>query len=224
MKDKDCQLVSESSEADTGEVTNKIVEGVSGFALVAGYGDSENDDDTDEIQNIFISKSEPLIKNSHSTLFPITKTLDVEDFEPKIDNIKEDIDKSTDFEPKTFQRKKRISVALINAKEKVDSTEISVQRRPGLGFDIDSAIQDKAICPNPEKNRILFVKSSTTELSLSDNKSDVTNVNNESKEISTDKETIEAMYSNLIEKLHFLSSVHSMVPPTQIMAIQAEVR
>lgn len=195
----------------------------SGFSLVAGYSDSEEEDD--ELKSVFIPKPESSSATSHSTLFPIPQQLDVNDFQPLVEKPKEDI--TSEYESKVFQRKKRIDVVLMNTGKKKDDTpgdHENVTR--GLGFSDNSSVKDKSkTYPGFEKGGVLFVKSDVLNPSTESSKNERREVENHAEpkdDALTEK--LEDMYVNLVEKLGFLNSAHSAIPPTQTMVIQAEVR
>lgn len=197
---------------------------ISGFSLVAGYSDSE-EEENDEIKSVFIPKSEPTPQVSHSTLFPITQPVDVKDFQPKIEDTKEVEEKSPpDFGVKAFQRKKRIGVALMNtAKKKVEESKEPLRR--GLGFTNDSDSTDKgSLYPGFAKGGVMFVKSDVLNPSLPKNETNDRENSTEKVDETINQAKVEEMYSTLLEKLGFLNSAHSEIPPTQTMVIQAEVR
>lgn len=105
---------------------------VTGFSLVAGYGEDsdEEQEDEEEMKDLFQNSSSVPVKNpmSHSTLFPITEPIDVTQFDsPKVTEKSPEENKVDVIDVKAFQRKRRIGVDLINTrvrcKEKKDEEE-----------------------------------------------------------------------------------------------------
>lgn len=202
---------------------SKEKKNIAGFSLVAGYSDSE-EEESSEIKTIFAPKPEPLPKVSHSTLFPITQPVDVKDFQPVIEEQKEeDETKTVEIDTKAFQRKRRIGVALINTpKKKENDGDNAEDVRRGFGFKNDSGAASKgSVYAGFQKGGVMFVKSDVLNPPLPPSN---TNEVVEPEEDPADKAKVEEMYSTLVEKLGFLNSGHPLIPPTQTMVIQAEVR
>lgn len=214
-----------TSSIEENEQTGKEKKSISGFSLVAGYSDSE-EDESNEIKTLFAPKQEPIPKVAHSTLFPITQPVDLKDFQCKIEEKKDEEEKIADFGSKAFQRKKRIGVALINtAKKKEPVIDGNEDSRHGFGFKNETVSERNNLYPGFSKGGVMFVKSDVLNPSApnSNENSQINNVE-EVKENEVEKIKVEEMYSTLLEKLVFLNSGHPVVPPTQTMVIQAEVR
>lgn len=194
---------------------------ISGFSLVAGYSDSE-EEENDELKTVFeVPNSEP-IQVSHSTLFPITQPVDVNDFQPPPEQKQDEEEKSSDFISKAFQRKKRIGVALINTAKRKEIIETKDVHIANFNNDLVTAEKVK-LYPGFEKGGVMFVKSDVINPSIPNNETNDSNSVTETKDKVVDKAKVEEMYSTLIEKLGFLNSAHMGIPPTQTMVIQAEV-
>lgn len=172
---------------------------LSGFSLVAGYSDSEDEETETTKPNFIIGPPPEENKISHSTLFPATKPIDVKDFgEPSTPTEDED------FCSKAFQRKRRIGVALINTVKKTKNDDDN--ERKGLGF--SSKEEGTNSSPSFKSGGVMFVKA------------DVLNPTpSEKLEVDTTEET----YTTLKEKLGFLSEGREEVFPVQAMLIQIEV-
>lgn len=206
--------------------SSKEKKSISGFSLVAGYSDSE-EEENNEMKTVFAPKQEPLPKVAHSTLFPITQPVDLKDFQPKVEEKKDEEEEISDFGSKAFQRKKRIGVALINtAKKKEPVVDDNEDSRQGFGFKNDSvALEKNSLYPGFNKGGVMFVKSDVLNPSTpNSNENSQSNNVEEVKGNEIEKLKVEEMYSTLLEKLVFLNSGHPVVPPTQTMVIQAEVR
>ncbi|XP_018565124.1 formin-binding protein 4 [Anoplophora glabripennis] len=195
----------------------------SSFSLVAGYSDSEEEQESEEVKSIFPIPPEPP-KVAHSTLFPITKPIDVKDFlqppESKVET------PNNDFDSKAFQRKRRIGVALVNTGKKKEENldELETEAR-GLGFKSEDATTPNTkdnIYAGFRKGGVMFVKSDVLNPSLPKT-DDSGNVETKTEEVSNVKQAdLEEVYSTLMEKLGFLSEGRPLVSPVQIMSIQAE--
>ncbi|KAJ8976330.1 hypothetical protein NQ317_010097 [Molorchus minor] len=193
---------------------------VAGPSLVAGYSDSEEEHENEEIKSIFSIAPEPE-KVSHSTLFPITKPIDVKDFIQPSTDVKSK-SPTNDFDSKAFQRKRRIGVALVNTAKKKDDVEDTVSERKGFGFSGEENSSDKGkVYSRFQKGGVLFVKSDVLKPTLP---KEEMNGMKEQTEGTCDikREDIEAMYTTLQEKLRFLSEGRPSVSPVQVMVIQAE--
>lgn len=190
---------------------------------MAGYSDSE--EENEEIKNVFKSQPEPLPPQmSHSTLFPITKPIDVKDFmQPKVESTKTDIE---EFDTKSFQRKRRIGVALVNTTKKKEEPENDSKERKGFGFNSDTKsveIEKGSLYPGFSKGGVMFVKSDVLNpVQAKSEESGCDNSKTEEERIS--RQEIVDMYNTLVEKLGFLNEGRLAVSPTQIMVIQAQVR
>ncbi|XP_008199606.1 formin-binding protein 4 [Tribolium castaneum] len=180
---------------------------ISGFSLVAGYSDSdEEQEESNHKPNFLIGPPPQENKVSHSTLFPATKPIDVKDFaeSPKIIG-----EGDEGFDSKAFQRKRRIGVALINTGKKTvidDDNE-----RKGLGFSNDSNSGENSSSPYPgfKSGGVMFVKADVLNPTSTEEKAE-------------DCSLIEETYTTLKEKLGFLSEGREEVSPVQVMLIQVE--
>ncbi|XP_044258184.1 formin-binding protein 4-like [Tribolium madens] len=178
---------------------------ISGFSLVAGYSDSDEEQDESSRPNFLIGPPPQEKKISHSTLFPATKPIDVKDFAESPKGTEGD----EGFDSKAFQRKRRIGVALINAGKKAvidDDNE-----RKGLGFSNDSNSGDNSSSPYTgfKSGGVMFVKADVLNpTSIEEKPEDVV--------------PIEETYTTLKEKLGFLSEGREEVSPVQAMLIQLE--
>jgi hypothetical protein len=193
---------------------------ISGFSLVAGYSDSEEEPEVEAPkQNFLLAPPPHENKISHSTLFPVTKPIDVKDFgaSPKITEGDEG------FDSKAFQRKRRIGVALVNTgkKSKIDDAE---NERKGLGFSNDSNSGDNIISgggstyPGFKCGGVMFVKSDVLNPTpVSTNAGE--NFGEKPEKVLRE---IEDTYKTLKEKLGFLSEGREEVSPVQVMLIQIE--
>lgn len=170
-------------------------------------------------------------ETSHSTLFPITKPIDVKDF-IKTESPTHDSSESTkltsspnnDFDSKIFQRKRRIGVSLVNRvkrpKEAPENEEFT-----GLGFKKDSQLQEtkdvKNESPYPgfQKGGVMFVKSDV----VNPAKEEIQEQKSVKEESNFNVQETEADYTVLKEKLLFLGEGREPVLPVQAMLIQAEV-
>lgn len=216
--------VHKDSEKSSMDKENKKA---SSFSLVVGYSDSEEEHENDEIKSIFpIPPESP--KVAHSTLFPITKPIDVKDFlqpsESKVDT------PNSDFDSKAFQRKRRIGVALVNTIKKKEETSDELETEAkGLGFkneDGTAANVKDNIYAGFRKGGVMFVKSDILNPSLP--KTEESNSEHTESKIeevcSIRRADLEEIYATLMEKLGFLSEGRPQVSPVQIMLVQAEVR
>ncbi|KAJ8956761.1 hypothetical protein NQ314_006635 [Rhamnusium bicolor] len=206
--------------------TKEKKKSIAGFSLVAGYSDSEEEQENEEVKSIFPIAPE-LPKVSHSRLFPITKPIDVKDFMQPAALENKPTSPTNDFDSKVFQRKKRIGVALINTgKKKGDVPTDPESDRKGFGFGIqDANLNSKDnIYAGFKKGGVMFVKSDVLNPTLP--KDEVkTFINDDSKieeTISIKREEIEDMYATIKEKLGFLSEGRPQVSAVQVMVIQAE--
>lgn len=171
-----------------------------GYSLVAGYSDSDEEPEGEEVKNTFcpIQPPPPDSKIAHSTLFPVTQPIDVNDFKEPTHATEEINDKENEFDSKAFQRKRRIGVALINTSKRSKEQEVGDGEKAGLGFKKESPYT------NFTKGGIMFEKS---EDQSEDNKEDVEN-----------------LYETLKEKLGFLSEGFNSPSPVHTMIIQADVK
>ncbi|XP_060525374.1 formin-binding protein 4-like [Cylas formicarius] len=204
---------------------------IAGFSLVAGYSDSEEEDEdyvkpvgtTVDTISPFINPPMKPAEISHSTLFPIAKPVDINDFatseESKISNVPES--EQLDLSTRAFQRKRRIGVSLVNSGKK---KEVEESEFKGLGFKteiitVENAEKD-AVYSRFQKGGVMFVKSDVLNPNpvINEGKKDAESADT----ISSNKETTEEIYTTLKEKLMFLSESREAVSPVQTMLIQAE--
>ncbi|KAK9879334.1 hypothetical protein WA026_004185 [Henosepilachna vigintioctopunctata] len=196
-----------------------------GFSLVAGYDSNSEDEETDE-SKIEIKKIKDPIQNqktySHSTLFPIVKPPDVNDFietrevtpKPPLNQ-----DSENSFDSKNFQRKRRLGVNFVPTQRSNMNVSSPVPldgERKGLGFDTSNLNSNNSksttsIYSNFTRGGVEFAKSTTLE-------------DSESKENDDDVaiEQISNIYEILREKLAFLCEGNKDVLPVQIILIQIE--
>lgn len=158
-------------------------------------------------------------KVSHSTLFPITKPIDVKDFmeHQEQEKVKEETTQKADFvDVKAFQRKRRIGIDLVNNSKKPKEDNEEGLERKGFGFSSEGAKTNTY--PGFQKGGVLFVKSDVLNPASEEVKRD------ESDETGgKTRKQVEDLYTTLKEKLGFLSEGRSEVSPVQVMIIQAEV-
>lgn len=187
---------------------------LTGFSLVAGYGDSE--EEQEEMEEI--DKKDPENSISHSTLFPITKPIDIKQFTDTL-KVEQHSDPQTPevINNKAFQRKRRIGVNLVNIKKKPkpdenNSSDKDNSQRQGLGFSITNY-------PGFKSGGVLFSKGDqpdhrNNEIKPNDSKSD---------DDENSVESLEETRVKLSEKLTFLSEGKEAASAIQIMLIQLEV-
>lgn len=175
-----------------------------------------------------------ITETSHSTLFPITKPIDVKDFikteSPTHDNselAKPTSSPNNDFDSKVFQRKRRIGVSLVNQVKRPKGAPEN-EEFTGLGFKQDSQLQEetkdvKLELESPylgfQKGGVMFVKSDV----LNPAKEEVQEEKSVKEESNFNARETEADYTVLKEKLLFLGEGRDPVLPVQTMLIQAEV-
>lgn len=200
--------VSDSIDDSYQEKKSKSISS-SGISLLAEYGDSdeESDSESSNCKDAIIPPPPPQKQVAHSTLFPIVQPIDVKDFETNSKTLEEE----EDFDAKSFKRKRRIGVALLNTGKKIKPNE-DIERK-GFGFDNVSASTNYS---GFTSGGLMFVKA------------DVLNpLPVDSKEIVENQQIIpgeiEDTYSTLKEKLGFLSEGREPVSPVQAMLIQVEV-
>lgn len=205
------------------QLQDKSKKDIVGFSLIAGYSDSE--EENEEIKTVFSTKSEPLPpQTSHSTLFPITQPVNVTDFiQPKVEESKPE--SINDFDTKSFQRKKRIGVALVNTGKKKETIINEDNERRGFGFISNSEVkpvQKTNLYPGFAKGGVMFVKSDILNPSLP--KSEESSCDSSKKAVGdVNRQEIIDLHHLLVEKLKFLNEGRPEVSPTQIMVIQAQV-
>ncbi|KAK5649654.1 hypothetical protein RI129_000683 [Pyrocoelia pectoralis] len=214
------KIVEQNGSFGENEFQHKVKKEVSGFSLVAGYGES---DDEDEGNYKTLDASSPTTttsdsKASGSTLFPVLKPIDVKQF---LESEKEP--ETEPIDAKVFHRKRRIGIDFNLEKPKSDISSIETERQ-GLGFksetesNLHSNTKHKINYPGFQSGGLIFVKS------------DVLNPANdtEKKEPESDVNKAETMkkieetHKTLNEKLTFLSEGRDPVSPVQIIIIQME--
>lgn len=201
------EIVEVKSDANK-NLTHK--KSLTGFSLVAGYGDSEEEPEEPEEIDVKIPEN----NISHSTLFPITKPIDIKQF-TDTSKVEQHSDSQTPefINNKAFQRKKRIGVNLVNIKKKFkteesDPDDTNNSQRPGLGF-------SNSNYPGFKSGGVLFSNSNpNNQPKPNDSKSD------------DDENVVEGLEETrvkLSEKLTFLSEGKEAASAIQIMLIQLEV-
>ncbi|KAG5880874.1 hypothetical protein JTB14_038085 [Gonioctena quinquepunctata] len=193
---------------------------ISGFSLVAGYSDSE--EENEEIRSVFLPKQKPP-QVSHSTLFPIAETINVKDFiKPEV-QLEKPIDNGEDFHSKAFQRKRRIGIALVNTAKKKEDIEKIDEQRKGLGFEKDdNSTVSGNMYPGFRKGGVAFVKTDVLNPTLPNEEEKICDRVEKVEEPVVDKTEINQMYYTLKEKLVFLNEGRPAISPVQTMVIQAE--
>ncbi|KAI4458627.1 formin-binding protein 4 [Holotrichia oblita] len=210
------KLVSDTSEKK--EVT--------GFSLVAGYGDDSEEDEESEKEEppppklLFpIQNTKPL-----SSLFPITQSAEMS---PSSSHSHEEdstekpatpppTEQNVDMKP--FQRKRRIGISLINVQKRPEPSLIEQPikdpelARPGFGFKGGTPKQ----YPGFKSGGVMFTKSEET-TPIVESENDFVKASDEKLLVD-----IEEFHSNLDEKLKFLCEGHNPALPVQIMIIQME--
>ncbi|CAH0558740.1 unnamed protein product [Brassicogethes aeneus] len=196
---------------------------IGGFSLVAGYSDSE-DDENEEVKSIFPIQ-QPIIESkvSHSTLFPITKPIDVKDFlnTPHVEEKPEQETKAENelVDTKAFQRKRRIGISLVNniKKPKEENEEDEGEKK---GFGSSANEKKESVYAGFKKGGVMFVKSDD----LPGSKLEITKTqeNPKEKNSESDQKHVVNLYNVLKGKLTFLNEGRPEVSPVQIMLIQAE--
>ncbi|XP_072393547.1 uncharacterized protein [Diabrotica undecimpunctata] len=208
----------EYSKKDTPTSNKKVTTGPS---LVASYySDSDSDEDNEEIKNIPQVKQE--LPVAHSTLFPVTKPVSINDFiTPKPDVAVIESPKTAvtqPFDSKLFMRKKKLSVPVVTVAKKIGDDE---ERRTGFGFEENVATSEKGnenLYPGFKKGGVAFVKSDVLLPSFTRNEGS----NSKEEDDLIDKEGIDITYSNLKDKLTFLNEGRPPISSVQVMLVQAE--
>ncbi|ENN81880.1 hypothetical protein YQE_01743, partial [Dendroctonus ponderosae] len=200
-KQSDSQTDEEDDDDDL-DILAKIQQRAQELKKMGGYNsDSESEPELQEappIRPIFpvaCLPISPIVETSHSTLFPITKPIDVKDFisyEPPANEVAKEAKtnkvESSDFDSKAFQRKRRIGISLVNNVKRPKEDVIPGTDFVGLGF--KSEIEKG---PTKETDHCLL-----------------------------NKKQAEDDYIILREKLLFLEEGRDVVLPVQVMIIQAE--
>ncbi|XP_057652936.1 uncharacterized protein LOC130891882 isoform X3 [Diorhabda carinulata] len=191
-----------------------------GPSLVASYC-SDSEEENDEIKKIFPNNPEP-VQVSHSTLFPITKPINVKDFvqpHPDLNTDRTpDVDKTEIFDAKLFKRKKKIAVPFVGPVKKDNQDGES---RKGLGYDKENKSTEKnsnGMYLGFRKGGVEFVKSDVLNPPVNNVEENSVNKSQDDKET----EEIENMYSILKDKLLFLNEGRPTLSSVQSMVIQAE--
>lgn len=189
-----------SSRANSDAETVDEVKPTLGFSLLANYGnysDEEEEDSHDESQD---APKTPQTE-THSTLFPVTKPIDVKQFTQET-NDKELPQETEEIDVKAFKRKRRIGVHLVNhpkreviIETKTDTTETSNAENLKKKFSMN------------------FIQGDTLQPTISSNSND---------EESNDSDMV-ATQTTLKEKLTFLCEGKDAISPVQIMSIQLEI-
>lgn len=212
---------------------NKLPTHVPAISLVAGYhsSDSEAEDEQHASSSKFniLSHSAPNVEKSHSTLFPITEPINVNDFistniEPEKETDVLGVDTNT-FDSKAFQRKRRIGVSLVNNSKKVKTdTEVPCIEHnkiepQGLKSTSCENNLDTVKYPGFQKGGVMFLKGDTVNPI-----EEKVNTDNQLKEDDNnlDRDKTVSNYNILKEKLKFLCEGRSPILPVQAMLIQAE--
>lgn len=202
------------------DVPVKTSKPISGFSLVAGYDSNSEEESIDDVINVAKtnqSVSSPQTQ-SHSTLFPIIKTPDINDFKVKENIPKEETNMESSFDMKNFKRKRRLAVNFVpnryNPRPPSPDKDAPAERK-GLGFK-----ENGDELPNPKKSKTLY--SNFTKGGVEFIKTEKTNDNTE-KEDEIDEKKIGEVYELLREKLSFLCEGHKDIMPVQIILIQIEV-
>ncbi|XP_044762402.1 formin-binding protein 4-like isoform X2 [Coccinella septempunctata] len=200
------------SEVQPGN-TSKPPKPISGFSLVAGYDSNSEQESEDET-----NQSTPAPNTqAHSTLFPIMKTPDVNDFKTEENIPKKEIQVENSFDMKNFKRKRRLAVNFVPNRNvaKPPSPNTVQTERKGLGFKenedtVPATTTSKNLYTNFTKGGVEFVKSETENGSQKKDGEEI-----------DEKEMVE-IYEVLHEKLAFLCEGNKDVMPVQIILIQIE--
>ncbi|XP_066150677.1 formin-binding protein 4-like [Euwallacea fornicatus] len=203
---------------------------VSTFSLVAGYNSESSGGESDEEKPIFPAPP-PLPETAHSTLFPITKPIDVKDFiSPDSEandnaNLPEGNAQSTEFDSKAFQRKRRIGISLVNTLkrpkwEETESTSLSFKTDNTNNQEIMmQELSTAKAYPGFQKGGVMFVKADVLVPAPVEGERKIVQSDEEGQ---VDKRETEGDYTVLKEKLLFLGEGREPVLPVQAMLIQAE--
>ncbi|KAF5289463.1 hypothetical protein FQR65_LT11836 [Abscondita terminalis] len=188
---------------------------ISGFSLVAGYGDSEDEDEELKV----VEKSPNQNRVAVSTLFPTPTPIDVNQFleSGKPPEQQEEID------TKAFHRKRRIGIDFNVEKPKTDANDLEVERQ-GLGFKCENGdglqSKSKVNYPGFKSAGVMFVKSDVLNSDDGVDKKESVETSNETNANTMKK--IEEIHKMLNEKLTFLSEGRDPVSPVQVIIIQME--
>lgn len=207
--------------------------------ISSGYNSDSSDSELEpekSLKSLFPVGPPPpenITETSHSTLFPITKPIDIKDFikTESPTNDSSELAKPTSspnndiIDTKVFQRKRRIGVSLVNQVKRPKETPEN-EEFTGLGFKKDSQLQEETKEVKPEtpytgfqKGGVMFVKSDV----LNPAKEEVQEEKSVKEESNFNAQETEADYTVLKEKLLFLGEGRDPVLPVQAMLIQAEV-
>ncbi|GJQ74386.1 hypothetical protein Trydic_g21260 [Trypoxylus dichotomus] len=194
---------------------------VTGFSLVAGYGNSDDESEQEEeqpLQKILfpIQNSNPIV-----SLFPIihpTGASPSRDEESPEKSVTPPPEENVDL--KAFQRKRRIGVSLVNVQKRppqppeLDNDAVESER-PGFGFKGGTVTTTKEY-PGFKSGGIMFAKPEES----------VQTVDNEDEYVKSSDERllkdIEEFHDTLGEKLKFLCEGHNPALPVQVMIIQMD--
>lgn len=204
------------------------------LSLVAGYGE-ESDDEEEQPEDNEHKKQKSLFpipetatvpenSNAESTLFPVTKPIDISQFasakeeEKVVPATKEETDESVDT--KLFKRKKRIAFDVLPtmAEKKTKVNDSNVEERRGFGFknESDSNSTDSKMFINFTRGGVAFVKPEDSvqhDPVQNDDKK-------EEKEVDKNLEELKEMVK---EKVKFLCEGKNEVSAVQTMWIQLQV-
>ncbi|GLV43659.1 hypothetical protein CBL_07014 [Carabus blaptoides fortunei] len=232
--------------SDKTELLSDIIKPQS-LALVACYGDDSEPENEPPppttMPSLFPIPNEPKeinLESSQSTLFPVTKPIDVKQFETPINNVKpqtQSVPKETEEDSlvhnKVFKRKKRLGVVfgvpqVKNEKRAKITSEPAVEVdssgevRKGLGF------QDECDS-NSNETVVLSDKSAFKKGNIAFVKADVLNIgeqptvkNDTSENADDDIEDFQEIKDLVSEKVSFLGEGKPPVSPVQIMSIQLQ--
>ncbi|KAK4882580.1 hypothetical protein RN001_005899 [Aquatica leii] len=207
------KIVEQNGSLVEKELEKKVKKNVSGFSLVAGYG--ESDDEDEELKAVETSNHRIPV----STLFPIPKPIDVKQFL----ETEKPLEPQEEIDTKAFHRKRRIGIDFNVEKSKVEVNEIDNDRQ-GLGFKCEggdvSQNKSKISYPGFKSAGVLFAKS---DIINTDDSADKKEVQEDCSESTSDTmKKVEETHKMLNEKLTFLSEGREPVSPVQAIIIQME--
>ncbi|KAL1506483.1 hypothetical protein ABEB36_005842 [Hypothenemus hampei] len=223
------------------ETNMQTSKAISGFSLVAGY-ESASDSEPESENNITpVTQPEPQkssVEIAHSTLFPITEPIDVNNF-CNPERMEEDIKEVTqrpilqdNFDNKAFKRKRRIGISLVNNIKKPNDCLPQAEEEikfTGLGFksekretpELNPEKEDKPNAyPGFQKGGVMFLKQDILEHAAPTEIKRLDDTNAKQEDIN--KKSTEDDYEVLREKLLFLGEGREPIFPVQVMLIQAE--
>ncbi|KAF5301833.1 hypothetical protein FQA39_LY10618 [Lamprigera yunnana] len=202
------KIVEQNDVSVKNGLEQKVKRDVSGFSLVAGYGDSEDEEDND---SKILSAPNNSSKIAISTLFPIPKPIDLNQFleTEKPPEMQEEID------VKAFHRKRRIAVEFNVEKPKNELNDVPEVDKQDISFKSETeTVQNKHKISYPgfTSGGVMFTK-----VDIDSDKKPVEELNkNET------MKKIEETHKTLKEKLTFLSEGREPVSPVQVIIIQME--